>query len=173
MFPVRSAVSWGLHSAHNQIVLNEVSLIQKETCSLCLANTVNVSLRHLPVLLQMGFILASEEHGRPGTKAEAVQKPAIVPHHLGWKSGCGELLLACSRAQCWGRCCKSTGTAKPLPGGTSVSPWASTHPGHGASVFGPIWEIEISTQAMLCPPRMQFPNVAKILVITESQNGQG
>lgn len=172
-FPVWSAGSWGLHSAHNRIVLNEVSFIQKEMCSLCLANTSNASLPHIPVLLQMGFILASEEHIRSGTKAERVQKRGIVPHHLGWKSGCGELLLACSRTQCWGRCCTSTRTARLLPGVASLNPRMSTHLGHRASIFGPSWEIEISTQAMLCSLRMQFPNVAKILVIRESQNGQG
>lgn len=39
---------------------------------MCLTNTLNASLPHLPVLLQMGFILAFEEHIRLGTKAEAV-----------------------------------------------------------------------------------------------------
>lgn len=138
--------------------MNEVSFSQKEMCSLCLANTSNASRLHLPVLLQMGFILASEEHVGPGTKAEAVQKRGIVPPQLVWKSGCGELLLACSRAQSWATCCRSTVAARPLPGGTSGSPRMPTHPGHGASrVFGPTWEIEISTQGHVVSTQDAIP----------------
>lgn len=48
-------------------------------------NTSNASLPHLAVLLQTGFILASEEHVRLGTKAEAEQKRGIVPINSGGK----------------------------------------------------------------------------------------
>lgn len=55
----------------DRIDLNEVSFSQKAMCSLCLDDTLNATRLRLPVLPQMGFILASQEHSGQGTKAEA------------------------------------------------------------------------------------------------------
>lgn len=63
--------------------------------------------------------------------------------------------------------------AGPLPDGTSGSPWMPTRPGHAAGGFGPTWEMEISAQARLHPPRVQFPTVAKICMMMTLSWGRG
>lgn len=52
----------------DRIARNEVICGQE---TMCLADAVNASRLHLPALLQMGFILASQESVGQGTKAEA------------------------------------------------------------------------------------------------------
>lgn len=68
----------------DRIALNEVSFGWKAMCSLRLADALNASRLRLPVLPQMGFILASQEHARQGTKAEARYCPPLTRVEKQW-----------------------------------------------------------------------------------------
>lgn len=63
--------------------------------------------------------------------------------------------------------------AGPLPASTSDSPWMPTRLGHTASGLGPACKMEISTQARLQSPRVQFPTLAKICVMMTLSWGRG
>lgn len=69
-FPVQSAGSGDYIQPADRIALNEVSFGRKAMCSLRLANALNASRLCLPMLPQMGFILAFQERTGQGTKAE-------------------------------------------------------------------------------------------------------